>query len=223
MINFNNKNIKLVIFDLDGTLIASTSLWSDIDKNFFKKRNMEVPEDYGKAIAHLGLKSAAKYTVENYFPNEKETDVIKEWHDLSIEAYSKDIPLKPHAKEILDFLMQNGVIIALATANSKELYEPCLSRLDIAKYFSFIIDVNSVKEGKNSPEIYDRICTHFNVSRAETLIFEDMLLPIKTAYKAGYNVVAIYDKHSIMNEEESINNSHLYIKDFDDFLSIYKK
>ena len=32
---FNNNEIKLAIFDLDGTLIDSTSLWFDVDNEFF--------------------------------------------------------------------------------------------------------------------------------------------------------------------------------------------
>ena len=69
---FQNRDIKLAIFDLDGTLVSSTSVWADVDTKFFRKRGMDVPEDYGRAIAHLGLDKAAKYTKEtrssgNYF------------------------------------------------------------------------------------------------------------------------------------------------------------
>ena len=39
-------DIKAVIFDMDGTLLDSTSLWHDIDKAFFEKRGMEIPEEY---------------------------------------------------------------------------------------------------------------------------------------------------------------------------------
>ena len=119
-----NKDIKLVIFDLDGTLIDSTSLWGDIDKAFFERRGKEVPDTYSKEIAHLGLSAAAKYTRDNYFPNENIKDMMDEWTELSIEAYAKHIPLKEGAKELLELLKTNGVIITLATANSKELYEP---------------------------------------------------------------------------------------------------
>ena len=46
-----DREINLVIFDLDGTLIDSTSLWSEIDKEFFHSRNMEIPPKYGQEIA----------------------------------------------------------------------------------------------------------------------------------------------------------------------------
>ena len=53
---FLNKDIKAVIFDMDGTMINSTGLWHDIDKKFFAKRGMELPKDYAQNIVHLGLK-----------------------------------------------------------------------------------------------------------------------------------------------------------------------
>ena len=42
--------IEGVIFDLDGTLLDSTWVWSQIDTDFLKKRGFEVPEDYSTAI-----------------------------------------------------------------------------------------------------------------------------------------------------------------------------
>ena len=95
---FLGKETKLVIFDLDGTLIASTSLWSDVDHAFFSKRKMDIPSGYGRAIAHLGLSKAAEYTVKNYFPNEKEEDILKEWNDLALKEYKYNIPLKENAR-----------------------------------------------------------------------------------------------------------------------------
>ena len=219
---FLNKEIKLAIFDLDGTLIDSTSLWADIDKEFFYKRGMEIPPSYNEEIAHIGLQKAAELTVEKYVPNEKVEDVIKEWIDMSVHAYKETIPLKEGALDLLKILKDNGVIIALATANSKDIYEPCLTRLEMLEHFATIVDVNSCKEGKNSPEIYDRIAEQFHAKREETLVFEDMIVPIITAYKAGYNVVGVYDKASTKDEQAVINNSHLYIKNYSEVIKLLK-
>ena len=220
--NINGHEIKLVIFDLDGTLIDSTSIWNDVDKTFFARRGCEVPETYGKEIAHIGLKAAAILTKEKYFRNEEIDDILNEWNQLSLEEYKNTIPLKNNAKELLNCLYKNEVKIALATANSEALYLPCLERLNIKDYFSFIIDVNSCKEGKNSSEIYDKVISYFGCTKEETAIFEDSYTAIKTAYLSGYNVVAVYDKCSTKNIEKTKNHSHLYIEDFSEVISLIK-
>lgn len=221
MIKILGRDIKLAIFDLDGTLIDSTSIWADIDSIFFARRNLVIPPTYGEEIAHVGLENAAKLTREKYLPNEKEEDILKEWLDLSYEQYETTIPLKENAKELLHLLKEKGVKIALATANSKEIYEVCMHRLDIFKYFDYVIDVNSFKEGKNSPAIYDSISKKFNVKNSETLIFEDMIVPIRTAYKAGYNVIGVYDIHSSKNKDEEIRkNTLLFINNFKEIIDL---
>lgn len=217
-----DKDIELAIFDLDGTLINSTSLWKDVDETFFKRRNMVVGEEYSKEIAHVGLEKAAKITKEKYLPNEKEEDILKEWNDLAIEAYKFRITLKDNVIKLFELLKKNNVKIALATANSKELYEPCLNRLQIAKYFDAIEDVNSCLEGKNSSEIYDKITHKFLVNKDNVVIFEDMITALKTSFNAGYLTVGINDKISVINESENRKYCHLFIDDFKEIIALIK-
>ena len=220
--NLLGKDIKLAIFDLDGTLINSTSLWADIDYEFFKKRGLEIPPSYNEEIAHAGLQKAAEITKQKYLPNENIEDIKKEWLDMSYHAYAETITLKDNAKEVLDLLHKNNVIIALATANSKEIYEVCLSRLGILDYLSLVMDVNSCKSGKESSKIYDLIAEKFNIKKEETVVFEDMIVPIITAYSAGYNVVGVYDKSSTKDEKAVIEHSHLFIKNYSEIIELLK-
>jgi HAD superfamily hydrolase (TIGR01509 family) len=216
-----NKDIDLVIFDLDGTLVDSTSLWGQIDEKFFNRRGRAIPSEYAKEIAHVGLRAAAQITKDKYFPNENIEEIMKEWENLSIEAYTHDIPLKNNAKRILEVLKEKGAHIALATANSKNLYEPCLFRLGIDKYFDYVIDVNSCKNGKDSPEIFDKVCEHFNVTSNNALVFEDSLTAIKTAFLANYNVVAIYDPQSTKDIDATKKYSHYFIYDYEEIIELF--
>ena len=217
------KDINLIIFDLDGTLIDSTSLWSEIDRDFFLRRGMEIPPHYNEEIAHVGLDKAAYITRTKYFPNEKEEDIIQEWKDMSLKAYQHEIPLKEHGDELLKLLKEKGVKLAIATANSKELYEPCLKRLGIWDYFDFVIDVNSTKEGKNSPEIYDKAASMFNLTSENVVIFEDLYEAIMTAYNADYLTIGVYDKRSTKNIDTIKKNSHLFIESFEEIINEIKK
>ena len=210
--------IKAVIFDMDGTLIDSTGIWHEIDKEFFAKRNMELPSDYAQHIVHLGLKQAAVYTKETYHLNESIQDIMDEWHNMSIDMYRYHVELKPHALELLKLLKENSIVMAIATANDEPLYRPCIERLGIGEYFDEIADVNTAKEGKQSAKIYLDLAKKMGAEPQNTLVLEDMPTCVKTAFKSGFITVAVYDNASKDYDEQKINHSHLFIKDFGELI-----
>ena len=209
--------IKACIFDLDGTILDSCSVWANVDDRFFKKRGMEVPKGYGKAITALGFEESASYTKRTYNIKESEEEILKEWmEDVEIE-YKERVPLKANANVILDYLKENNIKLAVATANTKSCYEPCLNRLDLYKYFDTVLDVKSIKGGKNSPEIFLKLATSFNAKPEEILVFEDSLVALRTAKSANFKTCAIFEK-ACHDEKEKKDIADLYIKDFTDLL-----
>lgn len=215
-------DIDAVIFDMDGTLLNSTSLWQDIDKAFFAKRGMEVPEEYAQHIVHLGLKQAAIYTKKAYGFDETPEEIMEEWHQMSLDIYQHDVELKPGALELLELLKGRGVKMAIATANDDKLYMPCIERLGIGKYFDFIADVNNVKEGKQSAKIYEFLAEQMGVKKENTMVVEDMPTCVKTAYQNGFITVAIFDNASKDYDSEKRDNSDLYINSFYDLIDKIK-
>ena len=217
-----DKEFSAVIFDMDGTLIDSTDIWHEVDKNFFAKRNMELPSDYAQHIVHLGLTQAAVYTKETYHLNESIEDIMKEWHDMSIDMYRYTVGLKEGVAELLELLKKNGIKMAIATANDEPLYKPCIERLGIESYFDAIADVNTAKEGKQSAKIYLDLAKKLGSEPRNTLVLEDMPTCVKTAFNAGFLTVAVYDKASKEYDDEKKDNSLLFINNFYELLEKLK-
>jgi HAD superfamily hydrolase (TIGR01509 family) len=212
------ENIKACIFDMDGTLVDSLSIWDDIDERFFHSYGMEVPANYGKELAHMSFMEMAEYTKETYhIPDSVET-IAQTWINWSKDAYLYTIVAKPGVKEFLDYLKSSGMPLALATANRRSLYEPCLVRNQLDSYFDFIANVNDLNTAKDEPKIYLHLASQMHAKPEETLVFEDILQAVKTAHDAHFKVVGVYDKRNDNTFEEIKNTADYYIMDYQDLL-----
>ena len=216
-------DIKAAILDMDGTLIDSTSLWHDIDRRFFEKRGMQIPEEYAQHIVHLGLQQAAVYTKEAYGFKESPEEIMEEWHQMSLNIYQNDVALKPGVIELLELFKSHGVKLAIATANDEQLYMPCIKRLGIEQYFDFIADVNVVKEGKHSAKIYQYLAEKMLAKAENTLVIEDMPTCVKTAHDSGFVTIAVYDKASEKYDNDKRINSDLFVDNLNELRDIIEK
>lgn len=207
-------NSEAIIFDLDGTLIDSMNVWSDIDKEFFKMHDLPFEEDYQKEIGHKGLKEIAAYTKTRYNLKESEDEIISIWLDMAKEAYAYKIPLKEGVKSFLEYLQSKNIKMGIATSNSLELTELVLKHHDIYKYFSKVVTVNELKTNKGSPDIYLHISDSFGLVPSECIVFEDLLTGIRTAKKAGYKVVGVKEISSLDKEKEIREIADLYISNY---------
>ena len=93
--------IKGCIFDLDGTLLDSMSLWCDIDRIFLERRGKVCTPEYQKAITAMEIRETARYTIELFDLDESVDDVIEEWHELAVREYAENIMMKSGAKEMI--------------------------------------------------------------------------------------------------------------------------
>ncbi len=203
-----NDNIKAVIFDLDGTLFDSCSMWNDIDRLFFKRRGMEIPENFNKLIAPLGMSKAAKFVRETYNIDNTEEEIKKEWHDLAIFEYENNVNLKDNAEKFLKYLEKKNIKMAIATANGKEYYMPCLKRHKIEKYFDYICDVEEFSGSKKTPDIYLHCAKKLGLNPNEIAVIEDIPEAIKSAKLGGFYVIAIDDE-----TEKNLREEKKYLAD----------
>ena len=107
--------------------------------------------------------------------------------------------------------------LAVATANKRYLYEPCLKRLNIYDYFELIADVDTVGEGKNSVKLYNYVTDKLNEKPCNVAVFEDIHIGLKTAFENGYMAIAVYDHH-YKDEELKRKYSHIYINNFKEII-----
>ena len=105
----------------------------------------------------------------------------------------KGIEAKSGARQMLEYLKENGYKVALATATTYERTEKYLKKLSLFEYFDEIVCAAMVKRGKPAPDIYIEAAKRLGLETSQCLALEDSLNGMKSANAAGCVTVMVPD------------------------------
>ncbi|MBN1891322.1 MAG: HAD family phosphatase [Clostridiales bacterium] len=190
------------IFDLDGTILDSMSMWMDIDIRFLGEFGIRATEDYSQAVKTMGFRKAAEYTVSRYGLSLTPDEVIARWNEMADSAYASEIRLKEGAADYLKRLRDSGQKLAVATALGLDAVEQVLSNNRVIALFDTFTMVHEVSRDKSYPDIYLLAAERLGLAPSECTVYEDILLGIRAAKSAGFSVCGVYDFSSHKDWEQ---------------------
>lgn len=216
---FDENKIKAAIFDLDGTLVDSMSMWRRVLPDFLERYNYETDPDILRQVAYMTLPQSSGYVAQKY-PQLSMTgeQIMAEWLQDIYEHYSNNIYLKTGGKELFELLKSRGVKLAVATACNSMLAEACLKNNGIFDMIDVITYAEEVGTGKDKPDVYLECLKKLGCTPEEAFLFEDILVGIKTAEKIGLRTIAVEEESSAPDREEIKKAAFKYIVDFRELL-----
>lgn len=187
-------NIQAVVFDMDGIIFDSEAkvveCW------------VETAEKYGikdiETLCHkcLGTNSAEtkRIALEFYGEDFPYDEYKAEMSALYHERYDGGrLPMKPHIKELLEFLRENGIRVALASSTRTQVVHDQLRDAGIISYFDKLVCGDMVSRSKPAPDIFLRACEELGVEPSSALAIEDSYNGIRSAHAAGMHPVMVPD------------------------------
>ena len=164
----------------------------------------------GDALTMSMLETSALKFVPRIYYSAAEMDAILEQH------YRADIPLKPGAADYLRRLRGRGVRLCVATATPEALARVCLERLGVADCFDFILSCDTVAAGKDRPDVFLACARAFGAAPEAVAVFEDAHYAARTAKRAGFYVVGVYDDNGAAHWDEMRRVCDEVIQGWDD-------
>ncbi|XP_078151388.1 bifunctional riboflavin kinase/FMN phosphatase-like [Carex rostrata] len=206
--------VAAVIFDLDGTLLDSERATCGIMKEFLLRYG-KVP-DMAKEEKRLGQmhKESAAGIVRDYeLPLTPE-----EYTEAIMPIYKERWPLAkpvPGVNRLLRHLYKHGIPLGLASNSLRNHIEIKISHQKGWKeYFSVILGIDDVKNGKPSPDIFLEAAKRIGVDPSLCLIIEDSPVGVRAAKESGAKVLAV---PSLQGQKERYSIADLILHSLLDF------
>lgn len=194
MVGMEKVRIDAVIFDMDGLLFDSERI---IQRSWNAAGEQLGLGSVGEQIYHtigMNLKSRTQFFHSVYgedFPDEEFASFTRSFFRRI--ADTEGVPLKPGAVELLSYLREKKLKLAVATSSRREYSERLLKDGGIYSYFSGLICGDMVANSKPDPEIYLTACSILDVPPKYAMALEDAPNGIRAAHAAGLYPVMVPD------------------------------
>lgn len=207
------------IFDLDGTLLDSMPYWASVGLRFLQERNIVVSdvEELSLRLKTMTLREAAIFFQKEYQVHDSVEEICRQIDHMIEDDYLYRAPLKDGVRNMLERLHKQGIHMCVASATSHTLVEAALRRVGVLKYFQFIVTCGDLNTSKNQPYIFDECARRLGTDKTTTGVFEDSLHCVRTASRAGYPVIGVYDASAASEETEIRSLCCQYIRDWEEF------
>ena len=186
------KDIKLIIFDFDGTLADTHELIVKTNQEAMKAMNYPVRDE--EAIRKtIGLPLEAG--IRTLFP-ELTDEVIPAWCAMYRKVFdvlkTQIVPiLFPEVKETLEWLHGKGYVLTVASSRHSSSLNAFLRDMGIAECFQYVLGADNVAKAKPDPEPVLQTLRDLGYKADEALVVGDMPVDILMGARGGAGTVGV--------------------------------
>jgi HAD superfamily hydrolase (TIGR01509 family) len=182
--------IKGVIFDLDGVLADTNSMWVQLYRGIIHKLGIsgnlsddQITKNFGEKFQIVLEELVGKENLE------EATKMLEK--RINSEDWVNNIKPTPHALEVLEHLREHKFKLGVVSGNRAKILKRSLRILGMAKYFQTTVGADEVKKAKPSPEALLKALSELNLSKSEVIYLGDHQNDVKSAISAGIKVAVV--------------------------------
>jgi phosphoglycolate phosphatase len=193
--------VRLIIFDLDGTLVDSGEAVSDaFNRALREKGYAEAPAD--AICSTIGHPLPVMFAP--YVPDDQDPDEMVELYRVRYrEVYLEKTRLISGVSEALSGFWEAGFDLGVATTKPRYFTEPILENLGVMKYIKTVAGAEEVENLKPAPDVILLAMKRLGRGSEETLFVGDTPLDVKAARAAKTRVVCVLTGHTAEEELRS--------------------
>ena len=187
---------KLVLIDLDGTLVDSVP---DLAHAVDEMRKELGLSEHGEAVVRNWVGNGVERLVKRALTGELNAEPDQELYERAYPVFYKHYlasngvysRLFPGVEEGLKFLQQRGYQIGCVTNKAESFTLPLLEAKGVRKYFGVVVSGDTLPVKKPAPEPLLHAAKHFNVEPQDSLMLGDSMHDVQAARSADFKVIAV--------------------------------
>jgi phosphoglycolate phosphatase len=200
---------KLIIFDLDGTLVdAYKAVSRSLNFALGQVGIGPVPDPVIKRKVGRGDRNL----VGNFVPPLLVDKTLRIYRRHHQKALREGTEFLPGAKRLIHHLRRQGYLLAIASNRPTRFTRIILKHLKVLQCFDCVLCADKVKRPKPYPDMLLGIMNKLNVLPAEAVYVGDMTIDVATGKKARVRTIAVATGSSTKAELLSKNPDRIISK-----------
>jgi HAD superfamily hydrolase (TIGR01509 family) len=187
------RTVAAVVFDMDGTLIDSESVYRAAVSHALAALGLAADEAFLHGLGGLAGPAVSAH-IRACFGDDFPFEPFRTHYAARRDALmGGGIPLKRGAAEALRFLAGRALPLALATSSMRATALAHLGRLELLAHFQVLVAREDAARPKPAPDLYLAAAERLGVAAADCLAVEDSRTGVEAALAAGMMTVMVPD------------------------------
>lgn len=181
-----------IIFDMDGLMFDTEPVWTLAWTPTLAK----VDKEFSHALADAARGTSGKSmeaVIHRFLPDVDAAFVRETLFATAHEMMTAGVPKKPGLDELLAFLAENNVPMAVASSSSQELIDLHLKNGGVRPYFTHLVSGVGMSHPKPEPDIFLKAADALGCNPANVLVLEDSLSGVRAGVAGGFITVMVPD------------------------------
>jgi HAD superfamily hydrolase (TIGR01509 family) len=207
------KEIKCIIFDMDGVIIDSEEIHKKAYYETFVSIGVSVSDNLYKTLTGSSTINAFQRLVTHFKLDINPEELVLYKRKRYVNFFENDptLHLVKGVEELIKNAYKKGLTLVLASSSAMVNIDRVFNRFNLNSYFTAKISGADLTESKPNPEIFEKAALLGNTPKENCIVIEDSDNGVKAANDAG---IFVFGYRNPMAENQTLENANFVIDDF---------